>query len=125
MELTVHTIIADGGNRSAITYGSYKIFDNEGTQIAHRQLVFGHGTSNLAEYLAIMRAVEHAQKLEIKDVVILTDSKLVQMQVVGEWRCNYPHLKEARNLLRKLLIGFDSWKINKVSRNIMLAQLGH
>ncbi len=121
----MHTIITDGGNRSDITYGSYKIFDDEGTQIVHKQVVFGFGTSNLAEYLAMIRAVDHAQKLDIKDVVILTDSKLVQMQVAGEWRCNYPHLKEARNVLRKMLIGFDSWKINKISRNIIVSQLGH
>lgn len=121
----MHTLITDGGNRSDITYGSYKIFSDDGTQLAHRQLVFGHGTSNLAEYLAMMRGVEHTQRLDIKDVVILTDSKLVQMQVAGEWRCNYPHLKEARNMLRKLLKGFDSWKINKISRNIVEAQLGH
>lgn len=121
----MYTIISDGGNRCDITYGSYKIFDDVGNQIVHRQLVFGHGTSNLAEYLAMIRAVEHAQKLDIKDVVILTDSKLVQMQVAGEWKCNYPHLREAREVLRKILIGFDSWKINKISRNIVVSQLGH
>ena len=47
----MHTLITDGGNRSDITYGSYKIFSDDGTQIAHRQVVFGHGTSNLAEFL--------------------------------------------------------------------------
>ncbi len=121
----MYTIISDGGNRKDITYGSYKIFDEEGTEIVHKQLVFGFGTSNLAEYMAMIKAVEHAQKLNIKDIVILTDSKLVQKQIYGEWRCNYSYLKEARNLLRKLLRGFDSWKINKVTRNIVVSQLGH
>jgi ribonuclease HI len=121
----MYTIISDGGNRQNITYGSFKIYDDEGTVIVHRQMIFGYGTSNLAEYLAMIRAVKHAQALDIKEVVILTDSKLVQKQVFGDWQCNYQHLKSARNSLRKLLNNFDSWKINKVSRNIVVLQLGH
>ena len=121
----MYTIISDGGNRKDITYGSYKIYDDLGNLIVHRQLVFGYGTSNLAEYLAMIRAVEHAQKLNIAEVIILTDSKLVQKQVYGDWKCNYIHLKEARNVLRKLLNKFDSWKITKISRNIVVSQLGH
>ncbi len=121
----MYTLITDGGNRCDITYGSFKIFDDNGELIKHRSMVFGYGTSNLAEYLILIEGIKASIKLGIKNVVILTDSKLVQKQILNEWACNYTHLKVARNKARRLLKEFDSWKINKVSRNIIFSQLGH
>lgn len=121
----MHLLITDGGNRHDITYGSYKIFDEDGELIKHTSMIFGYGTSNLAEYLALIDGVKALIKLEIKDVVILTDSKLMQKQILGDWACNYPHLKAARDKARRLLGKFNSWKINKVSRNIIASHLGH
>lgn len=118
-------IICDGGNRNDITYGSFKIFSDSGELIVHKQMVFGYGTSNLAEYLALISALEEAIKRNMKDIIVLTDSKLMQEQIMGDWACNYKHLKVARNKARKLLRQFDSWKIVKVIRNIVVAQLGH
>lgn len=121
----MYTLITDGGNRHDITYGSYKIFDEDGELIKHTSMIFGYGTSNLAEYLALIDGVKASIKLGIKNVVILTDSKLIQKQILDEWACNYTHLRVARDKARRLLEKFDSWKINKVSRNIIFHQLGH
>jgi ribonuclease HI len=121
----MYTIISDGGKRRDITYGSYKIFDSDGKELVHRQIVYGYGTSNLSEYLIMIDAVKHAQSMGIKNVAILTDSRLVRMQTLGEWACNYDHLRTARNKLRRLLKGFDHWEINKITRNIVASHLGH
>ena len=121
----MHLLIADGGNRADITYGSFKIFTDTGELIKHKQIVFGYGTSNLAEYLAVIAALHAALELEIKNVVIMTDSNLVKEQIYGNNACNYAHLKIARDRARKLLKEFDSWEIVKVKRNIIVAQLGH
>lgn len=121
----MYTLITDGGNRKAIPYGSFKIVDKYGEVIAHKQKVFGYGTSNSAEYFALIFALKEARRLGIRDIVVLTDSKLMQKQIMGEWQCNHDHLRVARKHARALLREFDSWKINKVSRNIIVAQLGH
>jgi ribonuclease HI len=121
----MHTIISDGGNKDYIPYGSYKILDDYGNLIAHRHIVFGYGTSNLAEYSSMIAGVRRARDIGCKDIVIFTDSLLVKNQVEGNWECNYDYLRSARDKLRDLLKSFLSWKITKVSRNIIVAQLGH
>ena len=121
----MYTLITDGGKRKDITYGSFKLFNEEGQELTHKQIVFGYGTSNLAEYLIIIEAVKFILRYDIKEVTILTDSRLVVMQTNGEWRCNYDHLRTARNKLRRLLNQLDKWEIKKVTRNIVASQLGH
>jgi len=121
----MYTFITDGGKRKDITYGSFKIFDDEGNQLVHKQIVFGYGTSNLAEYLIMIEAVKYAIINDMLSIVILTDSRLVIMQTMGEWQCNYDHLRTARNKLRRLLKQLDKWKIKKIKRNIVASHLGH
>lgn len=121
----MYLIYADGGNKSDITYGSFKIYDGSGNVVAHKQLVFGYGTSNLAEYLSMIRAMEYAINMGIQDVIIFTDSKIVKKQIYGEWACNYDHLRKARNKVRKLMQEFDNLSIKKVTRNTIKHQLGH
>jgi len=121
----MYTVITDGGKRRDITYGSFKIFNDTGEELIHKQIVFGYGTSNLSEYLIMIEAVKYAINQEYKDITILTDSRLVVMQVMKNWACNYDHLRTARNKLRRLLRNFDSWEIKKVTKNIIVAQLGH
>jgi len=121
----MYTFITDGGKRKDITYGSFKIFDDEGNQLVHKQIVFGYGTSNLAEYLIMIEAVKYAIINDMLSIIILTDSKLVIMQTKGKWQCNYDHLRTARNKLRRLLKRLDKWEIKKVTRNIVASHLGH
>jgi ribonuclease HI len=121
----MYTIIADGGKRKDITYGSFKIFDEEGKELVHKQIVFGYGTSNLSEYLIIIEAVKYTINSGYKDISILTDSRLVVMQMADVWACNYDHLRTAKNKLRRLLNQLDSWEIKKITRNIVVSQLGH
>jgi ribonuclease HI len=121
----VHFIICDGGHRSSITYGSFKLFDDTGTVLKHKQLVFGYGTSNLAEYLILIQSLKYAIMQGIDDIVVLTDSKLVKNQILGRWECNYDHLRVARDSARDLLDKFNSWKIKKVTRNTVKHHLGH
>jgi ribonuclease HI len=118
-------IICDGGKKSDVTYGSYKIFADNGNEILHEQVVFGFGTSNQAEYLIMKLAIKRAIELGYDAVTILTDSKLVAYQVQDVWACNYPHLIVLRNEIRELLTKFSTAQIKRVPRNIMKHHLGH
>lgn len=121
----MYILLSDGGNRKDITYGSFKIYTDRGETIAYKQMVFGYGTSNLAEYLSLIEGLKKAIAMNIKDITVLTDSKVVQKQILGDWACNYEYLRVARDKARRLLKKFDNWEINKVSRNIISSQLGH
>lgn len=53
----------------------------------------GHGTNNRAEYLALLRSVEIAQKLGAEELEVKSDSQLVVSQMNGVYRVKNPDLK--------------------------------
>jgi ribonuclease HI len=60
-------------------------------------------SNNVAEYRAVISALEWALSQGHLRVIIRTDSQLVVKQVNGEYRCNKPHLQELRDRARTLL----------------------
>lgn len=62
----------------------------------------GEGTTNnLAEYHALLSALQAAQDLAIHPTSIQGDSQLVVNQVNGSWRINKPHLAELANRVKE------------------------
>ena len=60
-------------------------------------------TNNIAEYTAVIKGLELAQKYKIESLAIYTDSKLVVNQVKGYWKINAPHLLLLKAEISKLL----------------------
>lgn len=125
MDREIYTVFADGGKRKGVTYGSFKIFSSKGKQVAHKQLVFGEGTSNFAEFLSILAAMQFCLNNDLKSITILSDSRLAVMQIRDEWQSNYPHLKRIRNKVWKVRDKFDYFNIKHVKRNLIVSMLGH
>lgn len=74
------------------------------------------GTSNLAEYTALLKGIKKALKLGWKDVIIEGDSKLVISQVIGSWKVNNENLKTLHKEVKDALSHFDSYKFKKIPR---------
>jgi ribonuclease HI len=53
----------------------------------------GNGTNNRAEYLALLRGVEIAQKLGAVEIEVKSDSQLVVSQMNGLYKIKNPDLK--------------------------------
>ena len=119
------TIICDGGKRKGIAYGSFIIYNPKGKIIIHKGVTFAFGTSNLAEYETLIRALHYATALGITEVEIKMDSLLVINQVLGKFRCNYKHLRLARGDVRSRLKNCTSWKFTKIHNTEMKSILGH
>ena len=119
------TIICDGGKRQGIAYGSFIIYNPKGRIIIHKSLTFAFGTSNLAEYQTLVKALFYATQLGIKDVIIKMDSLLVIKQVEGKFKCNYKHLRLARGDVRSRLKNFDSYIFEKIHNTEMKRIIGH
>ena len=64
------------------------------------------GTSNWAEYQALIAGLTDAQRLGATDLVVQGDSKLVIEQVTGRWKTKHPGLvglrEEAAGLVKRL-----------------------
>ena len=52
-----------------------------------------YATNNEAEYMSLIRAMEHSVENEMENINVFMDSKLVVNQVNGSWKINFPHLQ--------------------------------
>lgn len=84
---------------------AFVVRDGENTYSVGRAL--GHKTSNQAEYLALIAALEHALELERQGRWrFFLDSRLVVKQVNGKWKCKAHGLRRLRARVMELLDRF-------------------
>ncbi len=95
------------------TYG-FVVRDEKGRIVCKGKGVVGAGflgddvTNNVAEYTALIKALECLKEKGIKDkVVIRGDSQLVIKQLKGEYRVRSERMKPLYKRVKELLEGFD------------------
>lgn len=77
----------------------------------------GVGTSNLAEYRALLHAIQLARLLGARRPLFCTDSKLVAEQVNDRWaRRGSGDLHEAHAQCTSELMNFERWQVKHVPR---------
>lgn len=76
----------------------------------------GEATNNVAEYEALLLALDEAGKLKAADVAILSDSELLVRQVEGRYRVKHPRLAELHSQARDLMKAFPSFHIEHIGR---------
>lgn len=72
----------------------------------------GRATNNVAEYKALITALQQARALGARTVKILGDSELVVKQMRGEYRVKNADLRVLYDEARALLRGFDAATID-------------
>ncbi len=107
------TLQFDGGSRGNPGPAGIGVVvsSSDGTPLITLGRFIGRATNNVAEYKALITAMEQALKLGAKRIVICGDSELVIKQMRGEYKVRHPDMKllyaEAQNLLAR----FDQAKI--------------
>lgn len=108
-------------------YGSYEVVSEK---FKHRvsRVDFGDNlTNNIAEYMAMIAALKwlrhHAETSD--SILLFTDSQLLRKQMLGQYRCKVPHLKEQLIEARHLLRHYQEWKIEWRQRLHNVNQFGH
>jgi ribonuclease HI len=82
-------------------------------EIAER---IGPATNNVAEYRAMLRALERASELGATDLQIIGDSELIARQLSGAYKVKHPAMKPLHAQATAALAGFHSWRIDTVPR---------
>ena len=90
--------------------------DAGGEPLAERNRYIGETTNNVAEYQAVLLALELARELGATDVEVVNDSELVARQIGGQYRVKQPHLKPLYAEAIAALRGFDKWQVRSVRR---------
>jgi ribonuclease HI len=67
----------------------------------------GHQDNNVAEYVALLEALQHAIETKAKALHVFSDSELVVKQMRGEYICRSPRLYSLNWTCRKLARALD------------------
>lgn len=115
------TIEADGaarGNGSGPASAAFVVYKN-GEIIAKRGKFLGNEgiTNNVAEYYALIFALEYLAENQIKSVTsIKMDSQLVVSQVTGKWKINNARLLELSTEVKRLMDNLSPVSISWIPR---------
>ncbi len=90
--------------------------DHEGNVIKKLKRYLGVTTNNVAEYQALVTALEAAHGLKIRKVRVFADSELMVKQITGVYRVKSPELKPLYEKARGLLETFMEFGITHVYR---------
>ena len=67
----------------------------------------GHQDNNVAEYAALLEALQQALEMKATALQVFTDSQLVVKQMTGEYICSSPRLYSLNWICRKLARSLD------------------
>lgn len=92
------------------------IKDGQSKQIRQLYKYIGQTTNNIAEYIALVYALQEALILGLKDVVVYSDSELLAKQLNGEYRVKNANLKTYYEQFLHLKTGLDRLEIKQIGR---------
>src|SRR3954470_9141687 len=103
------TLEFDGGSRGNPGPAGIGIVvrAKDGTPLVMLGRFIGRATNNVAEYRALITAMEKAKELGAKKVQIRGDSELIIKQMRGEYRVKHPDMRELYDEAQFLLHQFD------------------
>jgi ribonuclease HI len=86
---------------------------------AHHFADLGTGSSEEAEWLALVHAAELASALGLADIVLLGDAAAVIAQAMGKAKCrNFP---DHRRRFEAAIAGVAAWRLRHIARTQNLA----
>lgn len=107
----------DGASRGNPGPSAYAfILVRDGMIIARESGFIGTGTNNIAEYEAVIRALNLAGEYGTGRIEVFSDSELVIRQLNGRYAVKKPHLAERFGEVQKRMSRFRSVKFFSVSR---------
>ena len=114
MELEIYIDGACRGNPGPASVGV--VIYSAGQKIKEVAKEIGEGTNNIAEYSALLEALNEAKQLSGKRIKFYTDSELLAKQVTGQYKVKNEKIKLLFNQVAKLSREFEHIEIKHVPR---------
>jgi ribonuclease HI len=115
MKVVVHVDGGARGNPGPAAVGAVAT-DESGGALLERNAYIGETTNNVAEYKAVLLALEMARDLGADEVEVVNDSELIARQIGGEYKVKQAHLKPLHQEVMEELRGFSRWAVRNVRR---------
>jgi ribonuclease HI len=115
-KLQIYIDGASRGNPGPASYGVC-IRDEAGRDCLEVNDYIGEATNSVAEYRALLRALEEARKLGGEELLIYTDSQLVARQFEGTYKIRHEGLRSIMTRIRDLEKSFKSVSVKHIPRS--------
>ena len=117
MERKVWEIFTDGASRGNPGPAAIGVVIKEhGKTVKVIAKDIGVATNNVAEYTALVFALQEALVSKVSEISVKTDSELMYKQVIGEYRIKNEQLQLFFEQIQHLRSGFKVFKIQHVPR---------
>jgi formyltetrahydrofolate-dependent phosphoribosylglycinamide formyltransferase len=115
MKVIIHT---DGGSRGnpGPAAAGFVLCDADGRQLQAKAFYLGETTNNVAEYTALIKALEAARRLGADQVAVYTDSELMVRQLSGAYKVKSETIRPLFEHASELRSQFESCSIRHVLR---------
>ena len=115
MKVMIHV---DGGSRGnpGPAASAFILADPTGRRLLAKAMLLGETTNNVAEYTALIRALEAAQELGATDVTVLSDSELLVRHLTGLYRVKSELIRPLYEQVNDLRAQFNCFTIRHVMR---------
>jgi len=113
--MVIHTDGASRGNPGPAAVGVV-FSQKDGPDLAEYGEAIGTATNNVAEYRAVVAALEHCQRWKIRRVHLYMDSELIVRQMHGVYRVKSPDLRPLYQQATFLAKGLREFKVKHVKR---------
>lgn len=114
--LTVFTDGASRGNPGEAGIG-LAFFDEGGLQVHSMYRYIGRTTNNVAEYTALITALEQAGRMEARRVAVFSDSELMVRQLNGQYQVKNEALQPLYHKAVSLAARFEQVTYTHVTRD--------
>jgi ribonuclease HI len=114
----VYTANIDGaarGNPGPASYGVV-LRRPDGTPLESLGKYIGRHTNNVAEYYALIAALDYAAANGIKRLRVHSDSQLIVNQIKGLYKVKHPDLRPLHERAKKMAAGLEAFAIQYVPR---------
>lgn len=114
LSLEIYIDGASEGNPGKSGVGA--IICEDGQVVKNISKYIGEATNNVAEYLALIFALQEALMSRASDVIVKTDSELLCNQINKNFKVKSSNLKVFFEQAQHLISGFDRFKIEHIPR---------
>ena len=111
---TVHIDGAARGNPGPAAWAF--VLTRPDGNVEEKAETLGTATNNVAEYTALVEALDHSHKLGLRRLDVFSDSELLVKQMNGEYRVKNPDLKALYDEARALMRDFERVQFTHVRR---------
>lgn len=113
----IHIDGGSRGNPGPAAAGVIVRAADDGTVIHEAGLFLGTTTNNVAEYRALVAALEAAAAVNATAAEVFSDSELLVRQMNGQYRVKKRHLRTLFEQARELADAFEEFSISHVRRD--------